>query len=49
MKETITEDMLDAFLGDATNKQARINLKHECELDNKVKQDVINYWEMNNE
>ena len=36
--------MLDAFLGDATNKQARINLMDECNNDEQVKQDVWNYW-----
>ena len=45
MKDVITDDMLDYFLGDATNKQARINLRHECELDNKTKQEIIDYWE----
>jgi len=45
MKKEITEDMLDAFLGDASNKQARINLRHECEQDVEVYQDVINYWD----
>lgn len=43
MKE-ITNDMLDFFLGDSTNDQARINLRHECEQDEQVKLDVINHW-----
>ena len=30
---------------DASNKQAKINLRHECEQDEEVHQDVINYWE----
>ena len=44
-KDVITDDMLDYFLGDATNKQARENLRHECKLDNKTKQEIIDYWE----
>ena len=41
----ITDEMLDAFLGDASNYQSRLNLRHECEQDKEVRQDVINYWE----
>ncbi len=44
-KTIITEDMLEAFLGDASNYQSRLNLRHECEQDEEVRQDVINYWE----
>jgi len=46
MKREITEDMLDAFLGDASNKQARINLRHECSQDEEVYEDVLDYWYM---
>jgi len=45
MEREITKDMLDAFLGDASNKQSRINLIHECEQDEKVRQDVIDYYD----
>jgi len=45
MKREITEEMLDAFLGDASNKQSRINLRHECEQDEQVCQDVIDYFD----
>tara|TARA_R100001377_G_scaffold66398_1_gene41645 strand:+ start:185 stop:370 length:186 start_codon:yes stop_codon:yes gene_type:complete len=44
MQKQITNEMLDAFLGDATNKQARINLIDECNNDEQVKQDVWDYW-----
>ena len=40
----ITNDMLDFFLGDSANDQARINLRHECEQDEEVKLDVLNHW-----
>ena len=42
----ITEDMLEAFLGDASNYQSRENLRYECEQDQEVRQNVIDYWEM---
>ena len=43
--DNITDQMLDAFLGDASNKQTRINLRHECEQDKEVHQDILTYWE----
>tara|TARA_R100000654_G_scaffold11129_3_gene24427 strand:+ start:361 stop:570 length:210 start_codon:yes stop_codon:yes gene_type:complete len=42
----ITDEMLDAFLGEASNKQARINLRHECSQDEEVYEDVLDYWYM---
>ena len=42
----ITEDMLEAFLGDASNYQSRENLRYDCEQDQEVRQNVIDYWEM---
>ena len=40
-----TEKILDFWLGDAANKQARENLFFECKRDPEVLQDVINFWE----
>lgn len=40
-----TEEILDHWLGDAANKQARENLFFECERDPEVLQDVIDFWE----
>jgi len=45
----ITDEMLNAFLGDSSNKQARINLRHECEQDKDAYNDVVEYWEMIND
>tara|TARA_R100001443_G_scaffold28475_1_gene41653 strand:+ start:691 stop:1053 length:363 start_codon:yes stop_codon:yes gene_type:complete len=45
----ITDEMLNAFLGDSTNAQARTNLRHECEQDKDVHGDVVEYWEMIND
>ena len=45
----ITDEMLNAFLGDSSNKQARINLRHECQQDKDVYNDVVEYWEMIND
>ena len=42
----ITDEMLDAFLGEASNKQARINLRHECSQNEEVYEDVLDYWYM---
>ena len=41
----ISDQMLDSFLGDATNKKARENLRHECHIDEKVRKDVITQWD----
>lgn len=41
----LTNYKLDYWLGDATNKQARINLLHECKHDPEVLNDVLNHWE----
>ena len=32
-----------------SNKQARINLRHECEQDKIAYNDVVEYWEMIND
>ena len=40
-----TEEILDYWLGDAANKQARENLFYECERDPEVLQDVLDFWE----
>jgi hypothetical protein len=45
----ITDEMLNAFLGDSSNKQARINLRHECKQDKDAYNDVVEYWEMIND
>tara|TARA_R100000388_G_scaffold28258_1_gene21955 strand:- start:493 stop:669 length:177 start_codon:yes stop_codon:yes gene_type:complete len=49
MSIKITDEMLNAFLGDSSNKQARINLRHECEQDKDAYNDVVEYWEMIND
>ena len=43
----LTDDKLDYWLGDATNKQARINLRYECRNDPELKKDVLRYWKEN--
>jgi len=45
MEKKITEDMLDAYLGGASNYQNRENLKYECTIDKEVEKDVLDYWE----
>ena len=40
-------EILDFWLGDASNKQARINLFYECKYDAKIRKEVLNYWEEN--
>ena len=37
-------EILDFWLGDASNKQARINLFYECKYNAKIKKEVLNYW-----
>ena len=36
-------EILDFWLGDASNKQARINLFYECKYDAKIRKEVLNY------
>ena len=43
MKE-LTEDVLDFWLGDATNEQARLNLYYECKYDPELLKCVLDYW-----
>ena len=45
----LTDAKLDYWLGDATNKQARINLRHECKHDPELKKDILKYWRENND
>ena len=40
----LTEEVMDYWLGDATNKQARINLFYECKHDPEVLKNVLDYW-----
>ena len=40
-----TEDILNFWLGDAANKQARENLFYECERDPEMLESVIDFWE----
>ena len=44
-KNKITEEMLDVYLGGASNYQSRENLRYECTIDKEVKKDVLDYWE----
>ena len=39
--DEITDDILDYWLGDATNKQARTNLRYECKYDPEVRESVL--------
>ena len=45
MENKITEEMLDVYLGGASNYQSRENLRYECTIDKEVKKDVLDYWE----
>ena len=47
--EERTEEILNHWLGDAANEQARMNLFHECEHDEDVLEDVQDLWESSNE
>ena len=42
--DEITDDILDYWLGDAANKQARINLRYECKYDPEVRESVLYHW-----
>ena len=40
----LTEEVMNYWLGDATNKQARINLFYECKYDPDLLESVIDFW-----
>lgn len=40
-------EILNFWLGDAANKQSRINLYYECRDDQKLLESVLNHWEWN--
>jgi uncharacterized protein YutD len=44
LNKLLTEEVMDYWLGDATNKQARINLFYECKNDPEVLKSVLDYW-----
>jgi hypothetical protein len=44
LNKLLTEEVMDYWLGDATNKQARINLFYECKYDPEVLKNVLDYW-----
>ena len=46
--EKLTDEVLDFFLGNATNKQARINLYYECKYDSEVLKDVLSFYKETN-
>lgn len=43
--EERTEEILNYWLGDAANEQARMNLFDECRYDEDVLEDVQGHWE----
>ena len=45
----MADDILDYWLGDATNKQARINLRHECKHDPELEKNILDYWKEHND
>ena len=44
LNKLLTEEVMDYWLGDATNKQARINLFYECKNDPEILKSVLDYW-----
>ena len=44
LNKLLTEEVMDYWLGDATNKQARINLFYECKCDPDLLESVIDFW-----
>ena len=44
LNKLLTEEVMDYWLGDATNKQARINLFYECKCDPDLLESVIDHW-----
>ena len=49
MEKELTDDILDYWLGDATNKQARINLRYECKNDPRIRESVLDHWKLSEE
>ena len=49
MEKELTDDILDYWLGDATNKQARINLRYECKNDPGIRKSVLDHWKLSEE
>ena len=47
--EKLTDEVLDFWLGDASNKQARINLYYECKDNPETLRDVLDHWKMTQE
>ena len=45
----MNDDILDFWLGDATNKQARINLRNECKYDPELKKNILDFWKEYND
>ena len=43
--EERTEEILNHWLGDAANEQARLNLFYECKQDPEILEDVVGWWE----
>ena len=44
LSNLLTEEVCDYWLGDATNKQARINLFYECKNNLRVLESVLDHW-----
>jgi len=44
-----TDEVLDFWLGEASNKQARINLYYECKYNPETLKDVLDHWKMTEE
>ena len=44
LNKLLTEEVMDYWLGDATNKQARINLFYECKYDPEVLNSVLDHY-----
>tara|TARA_R100001163_G_scaffold60755_1_gene50259 strand:- start:348 stop:668 length:321 start_codon:yes stop_codon:yes gene_type:complete len=44
LNKLLTEEVMDYWLGDATNKQARVNLFCECKYDPDLLESVIDFW-----
>ena len=44
LNKLLTEEVMDYWLGDATNKQARINLFCECKYDSELLESVLDHW-----
>ena len=44
LNKLLTEEVMDYWLGDATNKQARINLFCECKYDSELLESVLDHY-----